>query len=52
MILVPLHQVLEKLMNLSHSVNIGIRYARAVFMQGDLHKFNASVTATPTKTSK
>ena len=33
-------QVLEKAYNLSHSVNIGTRYARAVFMQGDMNKFN------------
>lgn len=33
-------QVLEKAYNLSHSVNIGTRYARAIFMQGDMNKFN------------
>ncbi|RKG32844.1 tetratricopeptide repeat protein [Acinetobacter tianfuensis] len=33
-------QVLEKAYALSSSANIGTRYAKAVFMQGDLSKFN------------
>ncbi len=41
MILVPLHRCLAKAYELSNSLKIGICYARSVFMQGDMNKFDA-----------
>lgn len=37
-------QVLAKAYDMSHSLNIGIRYAKALYMQGDLDDFNQILT--------